>query len=291
MFRLISCIAIVVLAMLCSNVDIQAAGTPCMPDCFSDPYGPPKTKIFEISPGCFVRVTYHERFACNQFHDVAIVQIDILSPFTCNFYNTAQFLEIVSRRLVAFVPAALPHDSCESRFRITRGSCWRSDTTNACGDTIMVPCLTPGCCMIEYEVCGDSVTGNSARPIAITSPVMCVPSDSSPCRPACDTSIAYGLRGTTNVTDETTQSQQLTIAPNPAAQSVRIAAPRSTLTLCDRIAIVDLHGRRVTDVAISEAQRQLGFVDVDISALSTGVYLVTCSGSQVNLSSQFSIQR
>ncbi len=292
MSRLFAVVATALLAFVLFTGTAQATQPPCVPDCFQDPYGPAKTKIFEVTPGCFIKVTYHERFACGQFHDVAIVEITILSPFTCNFYNTSQFVEIVSRKLIASVPGPLPQDSCVQRYRITRGSCWRSDTTNPCGDTIMVPCPAPGCCIIRYEVCGDSLTGNRVRPMHISSPGGCPDtSQSSPCRPACDTSIAYGLRGTSNVNSDASQLGSLTIAPNPAMQTVRISAPTSILSLCDRIAITDLQGRLVVELRISETQRSLGYVDADVANLGTGAYIVTCSGTTINLSNQFSILR
>lgn len=294
MIRFIVALFFVATSLVVGSTNLAAAEQPCVPDCPQSTYNGPYKQILQLSPTCFVQVTFWRRLACGYNQDVAITEVRILSVPGCNFYNTAVFLETVTRELLKYTSGTIPQDTCKTQWRVAKASCWRSDTTNPCGDTLMVPCSGVGCCLVAYEICGDTNLpgGKSVRPTDIVSTGTCTDTSRwSPCRNACDTTGdgSIGLR-TTSINDPL-QPNAISVYPNPADMTLKVAASTAQLALCDRMFVTDLQGQRRIEVKLSDVDRTSGTIIINVSSLASGIYLVTCSGADARFSAQFSVQR
>ncbi len=284
-------VSVVVLAL--SLVPSYAADAPCVPDCPQSAYNGPFTQVLQLSPTCFVQVTYWRRLACSANEDVAITQVRILSMPGCNFYNTSVFLESVTRALLVRTTCTLRQDSCVTQWRVTRASCWRNDTVNICGDTLMVPCRGEGCCLVSYRICGDSnrLGGKYVKPVAILSTGTCADTGSvwSPCHSACDTSMSGSVGLNTTSVDDVDDAGNLNAYPNPADMTVTVSAGSAAFTKIVSLQVVDVSGRLVISLQPSPDNLRSGSITFDVSHLPSGTYVVTCITDSGRLTTRFSV--
>lgn len=270
-----------------------ATNAPCVPDCPQSAYNGPFTQVLQLSPTCFVQVTYWRRLACGVNEDVAITQVRILSMPGCNFYNTSVFLESVTRALLVRTTGTLRQASCVTQWRVTRATCWRNDTVNACGDTLMVPCRGVGCCLISYRICGDSNRpgGKSVTPVAIMPTGTCADTGSgwSPCRNACDTSMSGSVGLKTTSVHNVDDAGNLSAYPNPADMTVTVSAGSTVFAKIVSLQVVDVSGRPVVSLRPSPDDLRGGSITFDVSNLPSGTYVVTCITDSGRLTTRFSV--
>jgi len=270
-----------------------ATDAPCVPDCQQSAYNGPYTRVLQLSPTCFVQVTYWRRLACGVNEDVAITQVRILSTPGCNLYNTGVFLETVTRAYLVQTTGTLRQDSCVTQWHVTRASCWRSDSVNLCGDTLMVPCRGEGCCLISYRICGDSNRpgGKSVTPVTILTTGTCADTRSgwSPCRNACDTSISGSFWLKTTSVGDVEDAGDLSAYPNPSDMTVTVSSGSAEFAKIVSLLVVDVSGRPVISLRPSPDNVLGGSITFDVSNLPSGTYLVTCTTESGRMTTRFSV--
>lgn len=108
---------------------IYAKGGPggnCLPDCFSDTWGPDNQTLIIIGT-CQIVVTWNTRLACGTRHDVQIKQLQ--TSGNCGpgpDYST--LIAQVTEQLLIMNPMGFPPNilgqPCEDNWRVTQGACW-----------------------------------------------------------------------------------------------------------------------------------------------------------------------
>lgn len=141
-----------VITMLCLPNNLKAQGN-CLPDCDSVPFAWSQITRLQLPNGCWVKVVYSWRYACEEF-DVSVTSIEPLTPH-CNNYTLSQLISYTSAVLLKKNPMGFPLKPYDCRtIRVVKGACW-SFSTNNCNNKIAKPCDTLACCVTKYRVCVD----------------------------------------------------------------------------------------------------------------------------------------
>jgi hypothetical protein len=150
--------------IVCSGSENQALATfgLCTPDCDTTAWqGPYTANSVTLPNGCVVRVTYYKRFACSLYFDTQIQDIEPLNSL-CSGMSVADMVHAVEEAMLIQNPMGfptIPNDSCETRWRISRASCWRLTPESQefqwgrylpCADTSPLRC-----CLVMFLVCRD----------------------------------------------------------------------------------------------------------------------------------------
>lgn len=264
-----------------SFVTSYASGTPCVPDCQQSTYNGPFIQVLQLSPTCFIQVTYWCQLACVVNVDIAITRVSILSMPGCNFYNTSAFLESISRALLVRTTGTLRQDMGITQWRVTSAWCWRNATVNDSSDTLMVPCRGEGSCLISYRICGNSNRpwGTSLTTVATLSTGKCADTGSgwSPCRNECDSSMSGSVGLKTTPVDDVDDAGNLNAYPNPADLTVTVSAGSDAFAKIVSLQVVDISGRPVVSLRPSPDNIRSGSITFDVSNLSSGTYVVKCT--------------
>lgn len=160
--------------------------TNCLPDCPADSFGVSTKTVLELPGGCFVRVTWAKRVACNQFYDVSIQSIEPLTA-ECGGRPISILMSDATKALLQKNPMAFPPlppvsgVTCATNWRVVKGACWKYSVE--CNDTIAKPCDLTECCLTPYEVCVDSSGKRTVTPLGGGSEATC--DSASGCVPVC----------------------------------------------------------------------------------------------------------
>lgn len=161
MKTLLRIIAMTTLVIVCAGSVNPAFATLglCTPDCDSNSWVGPSTTNLTLPSGCVVRVTYYKRFACGQYYDTQIQDIEPLNSL-CSGTSVADMVHAVEDAILIANPMgfpAIPVDSCTTRWRISRASCWRLTPEDQefqwgrylpCADTSPLRC-----CLVLFQIC------------------------------------------------------------------------------------------------------------------------------------------
>lgn len=253
--------------------EVQAQ-EPCIVGCDTVAYSSNFDTTIELPNGCWVRVTYAFRYACDNW-DIGIVSIEPRSP-QCSSMNLHALLKQTSKALLEdlWFPYLLP-DSCVT-YRLIKGSCWHYDT-NACGHTIALPCDSTPCCVTDYEVCMDSTGHRTATITGQPSSNLNCDSVSTGCVNVCSddtTMVNPGGGGSSKYNRRMSNdigSEVGSIRPNPTNGKTTIEYRVSEATDI----VLTVHSADGQKVArLIEGHRAPGVysVEFDASGLASGTY-------------------
>ncbi|MCC6330844.1 MAG: T9SS type A sorting domain-containing protein [Ignavibacteria bacterium] len=273
----------------------QPVPPPCVPDCFGDPFGPTQIAVFTTPSGCVVRVWYSSRLACGIYRDVAIQKVEIIG--SCGT-PTSMLMDEITAHLFLTNPMGFPEPdtaTCDTLYRVTRGQCWRRDTIDCDGDTLMLPCgVGPSCCLVKYEVCRDSMGTKYVRPYGSSvTPDTCIVPPGASCENICTVPhYAAPPMGSQapHGASAPMKASGINIVPNPATSSFSVYASRLahgawTLT------ILDPTGRTVIINAVTVGSNGKLEYTVSTNAMAPGIHFVRLNNDQQHLTTTVFIVR
>lgn len=151
---------------------------PCVPDCPSDVFSTPVVTVVTLPSGCQVNVTWAARYAaCVNQYDVAILNIETITPTACALISDPVIMRQVTNQLIISNPMGFPPTGpgpeCVNNWRVTRQACWNSapfPNPITGPNRRLYPCSMGNvCCLQAYEVCYDPGTGQrTVRPGVVT---------------------------------------------------------------------------------------------------------------------------
>ncbi len=270
--------------LLLSAVPTFAAGdTACVPDCFADKFSTPEKAILELPGGCYIRVTYAQRFACGRYYDVAILEVEVLGG-NCAMLPLPDLLQQATVQLLVDNPMYFPEpapDSCITTWRVTKGSCWTYDTVDCTGDTVAVPCDGVGCCLSSYEICADTAGNRTIALLGASSSGASCDSTNPACVPICQGADSMVVQPADIDVTEYSRLREIVearyaaavtdIVPNPASGTVGLDLE---VKRADHV-IIDLYGSdgsqlaRIVDQPFERGRHHVQF---DASRLTSGTY-------------------
>lgn len=165
MYKLLAMVVVFCTAML--YVADLAAQTlnplPC--DCPDDFFGIEQTYIYTDPNGCQIVVHYRTRIACNTWFDLLITDMvwnpDDPNCTAVNAMGLLALMEQVTQSLLVANPMGFPlpvdDGDCINRWRLLKGSCWRTVTSSIGPNTqtIFEACFEADCCFQPYTICRD----------------------------------------------------------------------------------------------------------------------------------------
>jgi hypothetical protein len=296
MQSLIATLFLLVALVIAPNLTAQVP-PPCTPDCFGSPFGPTQVIVITTASGCTVRVWYASRLACGVWRDVAIQQVEIIGY--CGL-SASDLLDEIANDLWTSNPMGFPvpdTGTCDTVYRVTKAQCWRMDTTDCDGDTLMLPCggLESGCCLVQYEICLDSVGTKVVRPISASIPVdTCIVPPGARCENVC-TVPHNKTRPLGNIRDDEHQHREpttatLSVIPNPASEDVTIRVTGMHAGTWS-VRIAESTGRVVATNVLQVGANGTGELHVASGALHNGAHAVYLSNGNASLNTVFLVNR
>lgn len=270
---------------------------PCTPDCFGSPFGPTQVVVITTASGCTVRVWYASRLACGVWRDVAIQQVEIIG--SCGL-SASDLLDEIANDLWTNNPMGFPipdTGTCDTVYRVTKAQCWRMDTTDCDGDTLMLPCggLGPGCCLVQYEICLDSVGTKVIRPISASIPAdTCIVPPGARCENVCtvphNKTRPYGDVHDEDHRHQNMSSATLSVIPNPVSADVTIHVTGLTEGRWT-VRIAESTGRIVATDILEVDVIGSGELRVSSGAFHNGAHAVHLSNGNTSLNTVFLVHR
>lgn len=270
---------------------------PCTPDCFGNPFGPTQVLVITTSSGCTVRVWYSSRLACGVWRDLAIQQVEIIG--SCGLSAT-DLLDEITNKLWTSNPMGFPvpdTGTCDTVYRVTKAQCWRMDSTDCDGDTLMLPCggVGPGCCLVQYEICLDSVGNKIVRPFAASIPVdTCVVPPGARCENVCTVPhYKTQARGTVREDEHRhgeTTAAALTVIPNPVSSdmTIRVSGVRAGSW---SVRILESTGKIIATDVLQVGTGGTGELRLDAGAMQRGSHVVHLSKGSASMNAVFVVNR
>lgn len=258
-----------------SSANAQIGGT-CPSDCpFSLFFT--QTQFVTLSGGCVVKVTYSFRNTCNGYYEIRILQIQALTA-GCSTSSIASLIKQATEGVMQLDSMHFPiyRDSCVSKWRVYKASCWRKDSISV-DSVLIIPCTPSGCCTTNYTVCD---TNGVTRFIQEDSKS----TDDSCTGVGCTNVCGYGQTFTKEAMRHTMEEfaaagiQTSGAAPNPTDGSTTISftVPDPTHVV---MGVYDAAGRQVALLLDKECAAGAQQVRFDGAGLPNGTYLYRISGA------------
>lgn len=270
---------------------------PCTPDCFGNPFGPTQVIVITTASSCTVRVWYSSRLACGVWRDLAIQQVEIIG--SCGLSAT-DLLDEITHNLWTSNPMGFPvpdTGTCDTVYRVTKAQCWRMDTTDCDGDTLMLPCggEGPGCCLVQYEICLDSVGNKVVRPFAASIPVdTCIVPPGARCENVC-TVPHYKAQPQGEVRSDQhdhreTTAATLNVIPNPASTDVTIRV-RGVKAGSWNVRVAESTGKIIATDVLQVGTGGTGELHLDAAAMQSGAHVVHLTNGSSSMNAVFVVNR
>lgn len=296
MVRILSLLAVLVVITLSAlNVSAQGVPPPCVPDCFGNPFGPTQKIVFTTPGGCTVRVWYSWRIACGLYRDLAIQKIEILG--SCG-QPSSMLMDDITEHLFLTNPMGFPEPDtaeCDTLYRVTRRQCWRRDTVDCDGDTLMLPCSSgPSCCLVRYEVCLDSAGNKTARPFAAEVLIdTCIVPPGATCENVC-TVPHYKAPSHSGAMENGKHSSigatSVRVIPNPVSSDLTVAVRGLTPGVWAATVVTSTGQSVMTEVLIVNPSG-IGEIHIDSRSMAIGTHALRLTNGSESYSSTFVVSR